>query len=110
MLQRIPKTSSVCVIMCTCIRAVVQIGIKNIVVYINKADAVDDQEVLELVEVEMREVLEHFKYDADNTPIITGSALCALEVGEGGGGGGGVGLEESEGGKKGGERERVRIG
>ena len=49
-------------------------------VYINKADAVDDPEVLELVEVEMREVLEHFKYDADNTPIITGSALCALEV------------------------------
>lgn len=41
---------------------------------------VDDPEVLELVEVEMREVLEHFKYDADNTPIITGSALCALEV------------------------------
>ena len=59
----------------------VQIGIKNIVVYINKADAVDDPEVLELVEVEMREVLEHFKYDAENTPIITGSALCALEVG-----------------------------
>ena len=57
-----------------------QIGIKQVVVYINKADAVDDAEVLELVEVEMREVLEHFKYDAENTPIITGSALCALEV------------------------------
>lgn len=57
-----------------------QIGIKHIVVFVNKADAVDDPEVLELVEVEMREVLEHFKYDADNTPIITGSALCALEV------------------------------
>ena len=57
-----------------------QIGIQNIVVYINKADMVDDPEVLELVEVEMREVLEHFKYDADNTPIITGSALCALEA------------------------------
>ena len=53
-----------------------QIGIKNVVVYVNKADA----EVLELVEVEMREVLDHFKYDGENTPIIVGSALCALEV------------------------------
>ena len=57
-----------------------QIGIKNVVVYVNKADAVDDAEVLELVEVEMREVLDHFKYDGENTPIIVGSALCALEV------------------------------
>ena len=40
----------------------------------------DDAEVLELVEVEMREVLDHFKYDGENTPIIVGSALCALEV------------------------------
>ena len=46
----------------------------------NKADAVDDAEVLELVEVEMREVLDHFKYDGESTPIIVGSALCALEV------------------------------
>ena len=58
----------------------VQIGIKNIVVYINKADMVTDPEVLELVEMEMREVLDHFKYDSENTPIIVGSALCALEV------------------------------
>ena len=63
--------------------ALKQIGIKNVVVYVNKADAVDDAEVLELVEVEMREVLDHFKYDGENTPIIVGSALCALEVGEG---------------------------
>lgn len=42
---------------------------------------INDPEVLELVEMEMREVLDHFKYDSDNTPIITGSALCALEVG-----------------------------
>ncbi len=42
---------------------------------------INDPEVLELVEMEMREVLEHFKYDSENTPIIIGSALCALEVG-----------------------------
>ncbi len=50
-------------------------------VYINKADMVNDSEVLELVEMEIREVLEHFKFDSENTPIIIGSALCALEVG-----------------------------
>ncbi len=49
-------------------------------VFINKADVINDPEVLELVEMEMREVLEHFKYDSENTPIIIGSALCALEV------------------------------
>ena len=49
--------------------------------YINKADVINDPEVLELVEMEIREVLEHFNYDSENTPIITGSALCALEVG-----------------------------
>ena len=52
----------------------------------NKADAVDDAEVLELVEVEMREVLDHFKFDGEKTPIIVGSALCALEVRGGRGG------------------------
>ena len=52
----------------------------------NKADAVDDAEVLELVEVEMRELLDHFKYDGENTPIIVGSALCVLEVRSGRGG------------------------
>ena len=53
---------------------------KNIVVYLNKADMVDDPEMMELVEVEMRETLDYYKYDGENTPIITGSALCALEV------------------------------
>ncbi|XP_064392823.1 elongation factor Tu, mitochondrial-like isoform X2 [Halichondria panicea] len=56
-----------------------QIGIDKLVVFINKADVINDPEVLELVEMEMREVLEHFKYDSENTPIIIGSALCALE-------------------------------
>ncbi|XP_061079374.1 elongation factor Tu, mitochondrial isoform X2 [Conger conger] len=56
-----------------------QIGVEHVVVYINKADAVDDPEMLELVELEMREVLTEFGYDGENTPIITGSALCALE-------------------------------
>ena len=49
-------------------------------VYLNKADMVDDPEMLELVEVEMREILDYYKYDAENTPIVTGSALNALEV------------------------------
>ncbi|KAJ8251008.1 hypothetical protein GJAV_G00216120 [Gymnothorax javanicus] len=56
-----------------------QIGVEHVVVYINKADAVDDPEMLDLVELEMREVLTEFGYDGENTPIITGSALCALE-------------------------------
>ena len=53
---------------------------KKLVVFLNKADMVNDPEMMELVEVEMREVLEYYKYDPDNTPIIVGSALCALEV------------------------------
>jgi len=57
-----------------------QVGVKKIVVFLNKADMVNDPEMMELVEVEMREILEYYKFDADNTPIITGSALCALEV------------------------------
>ncbi|XP_035254534.1 elongation factor Tu, mitochondrial [Anguilla anguilla] len=56
-----------------------QIGVEHVVVYINKADAVDDPEMLELVELEIREVLTEFGYDGENTPIVTGSALCALE-------------------------------
>lgn len=60
-----------------------QVGIKNIVVYLNKADMVNDPEMMELVEVEMRETLDYYKYDAENTPIITGSALSALEVSTG---------------------------
>lgn len=57
-----------------------QIGVKHIVVYINKADAVDDKEMVELVELEIRELLSEFGYDGETTPVIIGSALCALEV------------------------------
>ncbi|QQP35442.1 Elongation factor Tu_ mitochondrial [Caligus rogercresseyi] len=56
-----------------------QVGIKNLVVFINKADIVDDPEILELVEMEVSELLTEFGYDADSTPIIKGSALKALE-------------------------------
>ncbi|XP_044159165.1 elongation factor Tu, mitochondrial [Bufo gargarizans] len=56
-----------------------QIGVKHIVVYINKADAVDDKEMLDLVELEIRELLTEFGYDGENTPVVVGSALCALE-------------------------------
>ncbi|XP_050811868.1 elongation factor Tu, mitochondrial [Gopherus flavomarginatus] len=56
-----------------------QIGVQHIVVYINKADAVEDQEMLELVELEIRELLSEFGYDGEKTPVIVGSALCALE-------------------------------
>ncbi|XP_043373707.1 elongation factor Tu, mitochondrial isoform X2 [Dermochelys coriacea] len=57
----------------------VKIGVRHIVVYINKADAVEDQEMLELVELEIRELLSEFGYDGEKTPVIVGSALCALE-------------------------------
>ena len=50
-------------------------------VYINKVDMTGDKEMMELVELEMREVLDTYGFDGDNTPIISGSALCALEVG-----------------------------
>ncbi|XP_070586423.1 elongation factor Tu, mitochondrial-like [Erythrolamprus reginae] len=56
-----------------------QIGVKHVVVYINKADAVDDKEMLELVELEIRELLTELGYDGESTPVIIGSALCALE-------------------------------
>ncbi|OMJ16718.1 Elongation factor Tu, mitochondrial [Smittium culicis] len=56
-----------------------QVGVKNIVVYVNKVDQIDDMEILEFVDMEMRELLSHYGYDGDNTPIINGSALCALE-------------------------------
>uniref|UniRef100_A0A3P9PF92 Elongation factor Tu n=1 Tax=Poecilia reticulata TaxID=8081 RepID=A0A3P9PF92_POERE len=56
-----------------------QIGVEHVVVFINKADAVEDKEMLELVEIEMRELLTEFGYDGENTPIVIGSALCALE-------------------------------
>ncbi|XP_053486625.1 elongation factor Tu-A-like [Ictalurus furcatus] len=56
-----------------------QISVQHVVVYANKADTVDDSELLQLVELEIRELLSKFGYDGDNTPVICGSALCALE-------------------------------
>ncbi|XP_062387821.1 elongation factor Tu, mitochondrial [Sardina pilchardus] len=56
-----------------------QIGVEHVVVFVNKADAVDDKEMLDLVELEIRELLTEFGYDGENTPVVVGSALCALE-------------------------------
>ncbi|CAO1636505.1 unnamed protein product [Parajaminaea phylloscopi] len=56
-----------------------QVGIKKLVVFVNKVDQVDDKEMLELVEMEMRELLGTYGFDGDNTPIVSGSALAALE-------------------------------
>ena len=55
-----------------------QVGVPAIVVFLNKADMVDDEELMELVEMEVRELLSFYEYDGDNAPIITGSALGAL--------------------------------
>ena len=55
-----------------------QVGVPRIVVFLNKADVVDDEELLELVEMEVRELLSFYDYDGDNTPIVLGSALGAL--------------------------------
>ena len=56
-----------------------QVGVPKIVVFLNKCDMVDDPELLELVEEEVRDLLKQYGYDGDNTPIIRGSALKALE-------------------------------
>ena len=56
-----------------------QVGVPRIVVYMNKADMVDDAELLELVEMEVRELLSKYDFPGDDTPVITGSALKALE-------------------------------
>ncbi|XP_032098967.1 elongation factor Tu, mitochondrial isoform X2 [Sapajus apella] len=56
-----------------------QIGVEHVVVYVNKADAVQDSEMVELVELEIRELLTEFGYKGQETPVIVGSALCALE-------------------------------
>src|ERR1700728_3630435 len=56
-----------------------QVGVPYIIVFMNKADMVDDAELLELVEMEVRELLTVYKFPGDKTPIITGSALKALE-------------------------------
>ena len=56
-----------------------QVGVPKIVVFLNKADMVDDEELLELVEMEVRELLDAYEFPGDDTPIIIGSALKALE-------------------------------
>ena len=56
-----------------------QVGVPRIVVYMNKADLVDDEELIELVEMEVRELLDQYEFPGDDTPIIIGSALKALE-------------------------------
>jgi elongation factor Tu len=55
-----------------------QVGIPRIVAFLNKADMVDDAELLELVEMEVRDLLSFYDYDGDNTPVVLGSALGAL--------------------------------
>ena len=55
-----------------------QVGVKNIIVFLNKCDTVTDPEMHELVEMEVRELLNTYEYDGDNTVFIKGSALCAL--------------------------------
>ncbi|MFZ5794559.1 MAG: elongation factor Tu [Sphingomonas sp.] len=56
-----------------------QVGVPTMVVFMNKVDLVDDPEILELVELEIRELLSSYDFDGDNIPVIQGSAVCALE-------------------------------
>lgn len=56
-----------------------QVGVPNLVVFLNKEDQVDDEELLELVELEVRELLSSYDFDGDNIPIVAGSALKAVE-------------------------------
>ncbi len=55
-----------------------QVGVKYLIVFLNKADLVDDEELLELVEMEVRDLLSEYDFDGDNIPFVTGSALGAL--------------------------------
>ncbi len=55
-----------------------QVGIPRMVVFMNKVDMVDDEELLELVDMEIRDLLSFYEYDGDNGPVIPGSALGAL--------------------------------
>jgi elongation factor Tu len=57
-----------------------QVGVPNIVVFLNKEDQVDDKELLELVELEVRETLDNYEFPGDDIPIVSGSALLALEA------------------------------
>lgn len=59
-----------------------QVGVKNIIIFLNKCDIVDDEEMHELVEMEVRELLEQYDYDGNNTAFIKGSALEALNGNE----------------------------
>lgn len=56
-----------------------QVGLQKVVVFVNKVDALEDPEMLELVEMEMRELLSSYGFEGDETPVILGSALCAIE-------------------------------
>ncbi|HOK36605.1 MAG TPA: GTP-binding protein, partial [Paludibacteraceae bacterium] len=56
-----------------------QVNVPRLVVFINKCDLVDDEEMIDLVEMEMRELLNFYDFDGDNTPVIRGSALGALD-------------------------------
>jgi elongation factor Tu len=58
-----------------------QVGVPAIVVFLNKTDMVDDEELIELVELELRELLDKYEFPGDDTPIVQGSALKALECG-----------------------------
>jgi len=60
-----------------------QVGVPALVVYLNKCDQVDDEELLELVEMEVRELLSSYDFDGDSIPIVKGSALVAMEGGDG---------------------------
>ena len=62
-----------------------QVNVPSLVVYMNKADMVDDEELLELVELEVRELLEEYEFPGDEVPIVIGSALQAMEAMENGG-------------------------
>jgi elongation factor Tu len=57
-----------------------QVGVPRIVVFLNKCDTVDDEELIELVELELRELLDKYEFPGDDTPIVRGSALKALEA------------------------------
>ncbi|KAK9481011.1 elongation factor Tu GTP binding domain-containing protein [Lipomyces japonicus] len=56
-----------------------QVGVKHLIVFVNKVDTIEDKEMLELVEMEMRELLSSYGFDGDNIPVIMGSALSTLE-------------------------------
>ena len=62
-----------------------QVGVPKIAVFLNKEDQVDDPELIELVEMEVRDLLSEYEFDGDNAPVVVGSALKSLqEGGEGG--------------------------